>query len=204
MDKRFLTFAFFVIFLSIYIGSRSSAMNWAIGLKANSNFKVVFQKEPPYVIAKRSRNGTKDRNGLLYDLVETGLVHCFRQYDCNTKNIRWKEVSTEDNLSSSILNETADIAFPIAPSLSSSLTQELEESHDYNVTLVGAFNSPGLAMVIDYNSCKKKIQKLTTDTILSAWPICAVMLLLAAISGISVWALVSGFHFLIREGSEEK
>ena len=196
MDKR-LILAFFVIFLSISEGgSRSGAINSAICSKANSSFKVVFQKDPPYVVANRSRNRTKDRNGLIYEFVETGLGHCFRQYDCNTKTIRWKEVSSEDNLISSILNETADIAFPIAPSLSSSLTQELEESHNDDVTLVGAFNSPGFAMVIDYNACKEKIEKLTTDTILSAWPICAVMLLLAAISGISIWALVSGFHLL--------
>lgn len=181
-------FTFFVIFLSTFADCRSSKLTSEVC----SNFKVVFQNKPPYAIANSPGNSTKDNDGLLYDFVKAGLARCFRQYNCNTKKIVWKEVSSEDGLSSSILNETADSAFPISPSLSSSLTEALEDSNSDHVTLVGVVKSPGLAMVIDYNACKKRVEKLTITTILSAWPVCAVMLLLAGISGISIWALVSG------------
>jgi len=176
---------FFVIILSTFADCRSSELTSEVC----SNFKVVFQNKPPYAIANSPGNSTKDNDGLLYDFVKAGLARCFRQYNCNTKKVVWKEVSSEDGLSSSILNETADSAFPISPSLSSSLTEELEDSNSDHVTLVGVVKSPGLAMVIDYNACKKRVEKLTITTILSAWPVCAVMLLLAGISGISIWAL---------------
>ncbi|KAL9981362.1 hypothetical protein ACROYT_G010055, partial [Oculina patagonica] len=152
--------------------------------KLSANFTVAFLHDPPYVKA----NSTK-RHGLLYDFVEAGLGHCFRQYHCNTKAIHWREVFSEDHLSSVILDKQADIAVPITPSLSSSLTEELTDLKNNSVTLVTVVKSPGLALVIDYHACKMKIEELTTSTILSAWPVVAVILLLAGISGISIWAL---------------
>ena len=154
--------------------------------KSSSNFTVAFRHDPPYVKV----NGTKWK-GLLYDFVQWGLIRCFHQYSCNTKAIHWKEIFSEDRLSAVVLDETTDIAIPITPSLSSSLTEELRNSRFTGVTLVTAVKSPGLALVIDYHACKMKTEKLTTSTILSAWPVGAVILLLAGISGISIWALVS-------------
>ena len=114
--------------------------------------------------------------------------------------IQWREIFSEDRLSSDILHETADIAMSITPSFSSSLTEELRDSKSNCVTLVTVVKSPGLALVIDYHACKMKTEKLTTSTILSAWPVGAVILLLAGISGISIWALVSAsysFRFVV-------
>lgn len=161
--------------------------------KLSSNFTVAFLHDPPYVKA----NSTK-RHGLLYDFVVARLGHCFRQYYCNTKVIHWREVFSEDRLSSVILDKQADIAVPITPSLSSSLTEELTESKNNSVRLVTVVKSPGLALVIDYHACKMKIEKLTTNTILSAWPVVAVILLLAGISGISIWALVSVYDNYVQ------
>jgi len=97
---------------------------------------------------------------------------------------------------------------PITPSLSSSLTEELRNSRFTGVTLVTVVKSPGLALVIDYHACKMKTEKLTTSTILSAWPVGAVILLLAGISGISIWALESSsnqqdFPLSFGKGSSE-
>ena len=186
--------AFFGVFLSTSTESRSSASASAVCPVsiANANLIAVFQNLPPYVIDNdRGNSQSKYRNGLIYDFVKGGLGHCFKQYNCNTKEVVWKGVFSEDDLSGAIVSETAVVAIPIAPSLSSSVTDKLEDSQKQHVTLMGVLISPGLAMVIDYNACKKRIEKLTTSTILSAWPICAVMLLLAGISGISVWVLVS-------------
>lgn len=153
--------------------------------KSRSNFTVVFLHDPPYVKA----NSTK-WHGMLYDFVQAGVSHCFRQYHCNTKMVHWREVFSEDRLSSVIKDENADVAVPITPSLSSSLTEELTNSKN-GVMLLPVVASPGLAMVIDYHACKMKIEELTTRTILSTWPVVAVIFLLSGISGISVWALVS-------------
>lgn len=154
--------------------------------KSSSNFTVAFRHDPPYVKV----NGTKWK-GLFYDFVQWGLIRCFHQYSCNTKAIHWKEIFSADRLSSVVLDKTTDIAMPITPSLSSSLTEELRNSRFTGVTLVTVVKSPGLVLVIDYHACKMKTEKLTTSTILSAWPVGAVILLLAGISGISIWALVS-------------
>lgn len=175
--------AFFVFFLYTVVTS-------ATEICPKSNFTVAFLHDPPYVKSSSPINSTK-KNGLLYDFVQSGLNHCFHQYNCDTKAIDWRAVFSEDRLSSVILDAKADVAIPITPSLSSSLTEELTNSRNHDVTLVTVVKSPGLAMVIDYHACKMKIEKLTTSTILSAWPVCAVMLLLAGISGISIWALVS-------------
>ena len=146
--------------------------------------KVFYQNEPPF-----QKESYRDRCGLLCDLVKAGLNHCFGRHNCNTSAV-WTEVSSLDEFWTFIANETVDIALPIDPYISSSLAEKLMESRGDNVTLIPVLKSPGLAMVIDYNVCKNKVQQLTTNTILSTWPICAVMLLLAGISGISIWALV--------------
>ena len=176
-------FVFFAFFLSAGVTSTKGIID--VCPKSSSNFTVAFRQDPPYVKVI----GTK-RKGLLYDFIQWGLIRCFHQYSCNTKVIHWKEIFSEDRLSSVVLDKTADIAMPITPSLSS-LTEELRNSRFTDVTLVAVVKSPGLALVIDYQACKMKIEKLTTSTILSAWPVGAVILLLAGISGISIWALVS-------------
>ena len=176
-------FVFFAFFLSAGVTSTKGIID--VCPKSSSNFTVAFRQDPPYVKVI----GTK-RRGLLYDFIQWGLIRCFHQYSCNTKAIHWKEIFSEDRLSSVVLDKTADIAMPITPSLSS-LTEELRNSRFTDVTLVAVVKSPGLALVIDYQACKMKIEKLTTSTILSAWPVGAVILLLAGISGISIWALVS-------------
>ncbi|KAJ7386993.1 hypothetical protein OS493_003955 [Desmophyllum pertusum] len=181
-----ITTGFFVFFLCTSVTS-------ATEICPKSNFTVAFLHDPPYVKSSSPINSTK-KNGLLYDFVQSGLNHCFHQYNCDTKAIEWRAVFSEDRLSSVILDAKADVAIPITPSLSSSLTEELTNSRNHDVTLVTVVKSPGLAMVIDYHACKMKIEKLTTSTILSAWPVCAVMLLLAGISGISIWALLAAIN----------
>lgn len=183
-------FAFF-----LYIASVVSLSSGDVGVCPNfgSNFTVAFLHDPPYAKA----NSTK-RHGLLYDFVQAGLGRCFRHYSCNMKTIHWREVFSEETLSTLTLDENTDIAIPITSSLYSSLTEELAaNSRNTRVTLVTVVKSPGLALVIDYYACKMRIEKMTTDTILSAWPVCAVILLLAGISGISIWALVSHYMGLI-------
>ena len=167
--------------------SRSNFYTAAACTISDREFTVVFLSEPPYVLD----NSLKTDNGFIYDYVKAALGHCFEQYGCKTKDVIWKNVATQYDLSAYVLNGTADIAIPIAPSLSASLAEEWEKSGNDRVTLVGVLKSPGLAMVIDYSACKDQIASKTTATILSAWPICAVMLLLAGISGISIWSLVS-------------
>ena len=166
----------------------SGSSNTPVCPKANSDLKVFFRDEPPF---QNKNNNIRGRCGLLCDLVKDGLSHCFKRYNCNATNTVWRGVSSQDDLWWSIVNETADIALPVNPSLSSSLTDKMADSHNENITLITVLKSPGLAVLIDYNVCKNRIQKLTTNTILSAWPICVVMLLLAGISGITIWALVS-------------
>ncbi|XP_068750231.1 uncharacterized protein [Montipora capricornis] len=164
----------------------SGSSNTPVCPKANSDLKVFFRDEPPF---QNKNNNITGRCGLLCDLVRDGLSHCFKRYNCNATNTVWRGVSSQDDLWWSIVNETADIALPVNPSLSSSLTDKMADSHNENITLITVLKSPGLAVLIDYNVCKNRIQKLTTNTILSAWPICVVMLLLAGISGITIWAL---------------
>lgn len=178
--------------------SRSNFYTDAACTISDRDFTVVFLSEPPYVLD----NSLKIGNGFIYDYVKAALDRCFTQYRCNTKNIIWKKVATQYDSSAYVLNGTADIAIPIAPSLSASLDEEWEKSGNDRVTLVGVLKSPGLAMVIDYSACKDQIASKTTATILSAWPICAAMLLLAGISGISIWALVSELDTVLSGSGE--
>ncbi|XP_067032765.1 uncharacterized protein [Acropora muricata] len=147
--------------------------------------KVLYRKEPPF-----QKDSFRDRCGLLCDLVKAGLTHCFGRHNCITSTV-WTEVSSQDEFWTYIANETVDLALPIDPYISSSLAEKLLDSHGDNITLIPVLKSPGFAMVIDYSVCKNRVQQVTINTILSTWPICAVMLLLAGISGIFIWALES-------------
>lgn len=165
--------------------SASSTLGTSVCLTAKSDMKVLYRKEPPF-----QKDSFRDRCGLLCDLVKAGLNHCFEHRNCITSTV-WTEVSSKDEFWTYIANETVDIALPIDPYISSPLAEKLLDSNgDNNITLIPVLKSPGLAMVIDYSVCKNRVQQLTTNTILSTWPICAAMLLLAGISGIFIWALV--------------
>ena len=164
--------------------SASSTLGTSVCLTAKSDMKVLYRKEPPF-----RKDSFRDRCGLLCDLVKAGLTHCFGRRNCITSTV-WTEVSSQDEFWTYIANETVDLALPIDPYISSSLAEKLLDSYGDNITLIPVLKSPGFAMVIDYSVCKNRVQHVTINTILSTWPICAVMLLLAGISGIFIWALV--------------
>lgn len=191
-SKQLASLSFFLCTATVLAATRDRFDNCA---KLSSNFTVAFLPDPPYVLKTDSKN----RHGLLYDFVQAGIGHCLRQHGCNSKaTTHWREINSEDSLSSVILEEKADIAVSIAPCLGSSLNEELTTSNNNKVTLVNVVKSPGPALVIDYDACKKKIMQVTTDTILSAWPVVAIVLLLAGISGIAIWALVSVTVYIYR------
>lgn len=62
----------------------------------------------------------------------------------------------------------------------------------------------GFVLVIDYDVCKMKIEKIIMYIILFVWFVCVVILFLVGILGIFIWVLVRNWLLFIFCGGEGK
>lgn len=154
---------------------------------------------PPYVQQSTASNGS----GIAYDFVEQSLLKCFRS--CNLPPVKWNFVNSSKVLRDVVLAKKTDLAFPIVPSLEQDIEQgelELMLQSNYgfsgNVTFVfdSLIGSPGLSFIVHTESFNSKARQHIVDGLLQIWPIVVLCLLLAGMSGIFVWALVSSADFL--------
>lgn len=185
---------FFLVLLLYLISSASSVSSSSSGCPSTSII-VTALILPPYVIYHNSTSF-----GIAIDFVRQSIKKCFRS--CNLPPVQWNIVNTSTALKKAILSKSTDIAFPIVPSME----QEIEEgeldvkliSNVYNSTnnsyvFENLIGSPGMSFIIHTNNFNKKARQHIIDALLEIWPIVVFCILLAGMSGIFVWAVVSLF-----------
>lgn len=149
--------------------------------------KVTTLLLPPYVIHVNSTT----HQGIAYDFIKKGLEKCFSH--CQVGPVIWTFVNNTKDLIEIVTNKSTDIAFPIA----SCVEYELEESEDWssenysNFVFEDMIESPGLSHIVHTENFNYKARKQIISQLVEIWPIVGFCLLLAGMSGIFVWALVS-------------
>jgi len=97
------------------------------------------------------------------------------------------------NFSSAIKRNRTDIAFPITAPLKMVLSGDRYSGPPLKFELF--IKSPGYSLIMDVDNFNQKSNEIVFDTLLvNTWPIFVFTLLIAGISGICVWMLVSKKH----------
>lgn len=146
-----------------------------------SNMSISVLIDPPYV----------DNNiatGIISDFILYGLTVCFKTKTCENKikTLHWRKLQSEEEMVTAIKAKQAKLVFPVPPSLITN-RKRLAKTVDYYPVVT----SPGLALIVNYHSCKKIANSALSQTVSSVWPILAFSLLMAGISGVFIWAIVS-------------
>lgn len=147
-----------------------------------NNVTVSVFADPPYARINRT-------DGVISDFLRLGIKLCFKSKSCTkAEDMQWKWVQSLDELENLIKKEKTNIAFPVPPSLSSRRTRFSSKAR---VEYFSVLHSPGPALIVNNQACKRISNLLLIKTILSVWPVLLLTLLLAGISGVCIWALVS-------------
>lgn len=83
-----------------------------------------------------------------------------------------------------IEEKRVDFAFPVQEDAKIALKD------DPDVTLIRAFVSSGLSLIVNIKQCQKESREELLASITSQWPILACMILLSGICGMVIWLLV--------------
>ena len=148
---------------------------------------VVMLSFPPYVIFEDDGNGQLSVGGIVFDYIRDSLEGC-----CRGNGRRGINLILQNDIRSGTESEEfyealmkADIIFPVTEKLETLLTfsgieytfHDIVKSHGY--VLIG--------LIDKYNA---KARALVLDALYDSWPIFVLILLLAGIAGICIWALV--------------
>lgn len=168
-----------LLFLTILSEQRITAVKESCPFE---NVSISALINPPYV---------DTTSGIINELILDGLRTCFKTKICEEKikHLQWKWLQSEDEMVTAIKKKQSELVFPVPPSL---ITKRKRQEVEYYPVVT----SPGLALIVNYHACKKIANTVLSQTVSSVWPILVFTLLLAGISGVCMWAMVS------REGSE--
>lgn len=144
-----------------------------------NNISISVLEDPPYV------DDTNISNGIISEFIMYALTACFDAKSCE-KNLQWRSLHSEEEIVTAIKKKQAQLVFPIPSRLITS-SKRLAKTVEYYPVVT----SPGFALIVNYHACKKIANKALSQSVSSVWPILAFGILLAGISGVFVWGLVS-------------
>ena len=154
---------------------------------------ITWLSFAPFIFQNNKNNTTQteklDGNvtGVFYSIVGRAVQFCCKHF--GNRGTRLEYTHKEENLNTlhaNIFYDKASIAMPVY------IENEFFDQH-YGGTLafIKVLESPGLVVIGNKDDVKQNDLKVLWKTIYNQWPIVLISVLLCAISGICVWALVS-------------
>ena len=145
--------------------------------------------DPPFTTVSDSG----EVEGLLGEFFSLIVRRCFSRNSCSNVISTTIFNSTEDFISTIRGNKT-DIAFPISTPMKMLLSAHDPDSGTEQLPLMFELfiTSPGYLLIMDVNHVNHKVIQLELRSLFeNSWPIVVFTLLIAGISGMVVWILVS-------------
>ena len=145
----------------------------------------IFQPKNNTTKTETELNGNV--TGVFYSIIGRAVQFCCKHFD--NRGTRLEYTHKAENiytLHANIFYDKASVGMPVY------IENELS-SQTYGGTLafIKVLESPGLVVIGNKDDVKQNDSKLLWKTIYNQWPIVLISVLLCAISGICVWALVS-------------
>jgi len=125
--------------------------------------------------------------GVFYSIIGRAVQFCCKHFDNRGTHLEYTHKAENINtLHANIFYDKAYVGMPVY------IENEFFDQH-YGGTLafIKVLESPGLVVIGNKDDVKQNDLKVLWKTIYNQWPIVLIAVLLCAISGICVWALVS-------------
>lgn len=160
--------------------------NFCVGI----NTTVTCLLLPPFVMKSKNTSELNGKQGILWEFMYNNLQYCFPKCDVASMNILF--VNNTEDFTNIIEQGKTDLAFPISASLEKDL-QHYDHFLDTSnqIMFYKVVESPGQAFVICREVFQERARKKVVNALLSSWPIFVFTFLLAGISGVCIWVLVS-------------
>lgn len=132
-------------------------------------------------------NENPDLKGVFYNIIGRAVQFCCKYHTNRGTRLQFNHKAwNKSMLHKNIFHGDADIGLPVY------IENELIEfSYAGSLEFIKILESPGLVLIMDKNNVKESSKQVVWRAIANEWPIMLISLLLCAISGICVWALVS-------------
>ena len=154
-----------------------------------TELSISILEEPPFTEFKSG-----EVKGILGEFFTELQKKCFlNSLECKSaRNVTFKKLlfNSTTNFSSAIEENTTDIAFPITAPLKMTLSGDAYFGPGLIFEVF--ITSSGFSLIMDVENFNRKSNDIVFNTLLeNTWPIFVFTLLIAGISGICVWMLVS-------------
>ncbi len=163
---------------------------------------ITWLPTPPFMFQYKNAsdhvmNENADLKGVFYNIIGRAAKFCCKHFDREGTRFQYTHKALNKSMMhGNIFHGDANIGLPVY------IENELFELHYAgSLKFIKVLESPGLVLIADKNSATERSKQVMWRAIANEWPVMLISLLLCAISGICVWALVSQafvFPFSLR------
>ena len=178
----------------VFVVCNCSRANRPLGPCLGKNVTITSLFLPPFVMESKNTSRFGGLKGIVLDFVYDNIHYCFQH--CDMSDINFVSVNSTDEFIDIIEHNRTDLAFPIPGSLEKELAHYDHFQDTSNpVLFYRVVESPGQAYIICLEVFQEKATKKVAKSLLASSPIFLFTFLLAGISGVCIWVLVSRFAF---------
>ena len=125
--------------------------------------------------------------GVFYSIIGRAVQFCCKHFDNRGTRLEYTHKAENINtLHANIFYDKASIGMPVYIE-----NESFDQHYGGTLAFIKVLESPGLVVIGNKDDVKQNDLKVLWKTIYNQWPIVLISVLLCAISGICVWALVS-------------
>lgn len=161
-------------------------------LQCSRVINITWLSIPPFIFhhkntSNQPMNGNTDLTGVFYSIIGRAVQFCCKYMDQRGTRIQYTHQAwNKSKLHANIFYGDATIALPVYIE-----NEFVDFSYAGSLKFIEVLESPGLVLISDKNNAKESSKEVVWRAIANEWPVVLISLLLCAISGIFVWALVS-------------
>ena len=150
---------------------------------------ITWLSFAPFIFQpKNNTTQTEKLDGVFYSIIGRAVQFCCKHFGKRGTRLEYTHKAENINtLHANIFYDKASVGMPVY------IENEFLDQHHYGdrLAFIKVLESPGLVVIGNKDDVKQNDLKVLWKTIYNQWPIVLISVLLCAISGICVWALVS-------------
>ena len=149
---------------------------------------ITWLSFAPFIFQpKNNTKQTEKLDGVFYSIIGRAVQICCKHFDNRGTRLEYTHKAENINtLHANIFYDKASIGMPVYIE-----NERSDKTYGGRLAFIEVLESPGLVVIGNKDDVKQNDSKLLWKTIYNQWPIVLISVLLCAISGICVWALVS-------------
>ena len=155
--------------------------------------RITWLKFAPFIFQPKN-NSTKTETelngkvtGVFYSIIGRAVHFCCKHFGSSGTRLQYTHKAENINtLHANFFYDKASVGMPVYIENNRS-----DQTYGGRLAFIEVLESPGLVVIGNKDDVKQNHLKVLWKTIFNQWPIVLISVLLCAISGICVWALVS-------------